>query len=156
MGVFAGQSNITGQQNTLLGYNADVRSGNLTNAAAIGANAKVSVSNAIVLGDTIQNTKVGIGTTYPQFPLDVKGIINIRGNGTLKFSHLTNPSYQNGQTDQVLTVNANGETVLAKVSKLDEVTELKAQVAELTKQLLELKQRMEQLERGGKLIVEKE
>ena len=114
IGYTAGYTNTTGQKNTLLGYKADVKSASLTNAAAIGANAFVSVSNAIVLGDSVAGTKVGIGLTAPQFPLDVKGIINIRGNGTLKFSHLTNPNLHQGGTDQFLTVNEQGETVLAR------------------------------------------
>ncbi|CAN5320112.1 hypothetical protein BH09BAC4_BH09BAC4_52000 [soil metagenome] len=57
---------------------------------------------------------VGIGTDSPQFPLDVRGNIRIQGNGTLKFSHLVNPKLRNGSTDQFLTVNEQGETVLAR------------------------------------------
>ena len=53
----------------------------------------------------------------------------------------------------MLTVDANGETVLAKVSKDEEVTELKAQVAELTRQLLELKQRMERMEKSNTVLI---
>lgn len=113
VGIRAGTTNTTGNSNTLLGNQANVTSANLTNAAAIGANALVAVSNAIVLGDSVAGTKVGIGLTAPQFPLDVKGIINIRGKGTLKFSHLTNPTLREGTTDQFLTVNEQGETVLA-------------------------------------------
>jgi len=45
-------SNITGSNNTLLGYNAGLLTGTLTNATAIGANAQVWQSNAIVLGGT--------------------------------------------------------------------------------------------------------
>jgi len=56
---------------------------------------------------------VGIGTDSPQFPLDVRGIINLRNRGTIKFSHLSNPNLHNGGTDQFLTVNEQGETVLA-------------------------------------------
>lgn len=114
IGSLAGLTNISGNNNTLLGGRANVKSGNLTNASAIGANALVSVSNALVLGDSVAGTKVGIGLTAPQFPLDVKGIINIRGNGTLKFSHLSNPALRQGTTDQFLTVNEQGETVLAR------------------------------------------
>ena len=106
-----------------------------------------------MLGDTTQKTKVGIGITAPQFPLDVRGIINIRGNGTLKFSHLSNPSYQNGFTEQVLTVDANGETVLAKqdTSKLDEVLkrmdQLERENAQMPKENTELRKRLDQVEK---------
>jgi hypothetical protein len=60
--------NVTGNNNTALGYNSgpDSASPNLTNATAIGANAVVSESNALVLGGTGTNAvKVGIGTATP-------------------------------------------------------------------------------------------
>ena len=41
--------------------------GNLVNATAIGANAVVSQSNALVLGDSV--VSVGIGTPAPSFKL---------------------------------------------------------------------------------------
>lgn len=110
----SGITNKTGSNNTLVGYYADVTSTSLTNAAAIGANARVAVSNAIVLGDPTATINVGIGTDSPQFPLDVRGIINLRNRGTIKFSHLNNPNLRNGSTDQFLTVDEQGETVLAR------------------------------------------
>lgn len=71
-------SNATGSFNTGLGYNANVGSGNLTNAAAIGAFALVGESNALVLGCSSGSClsgatppKVGIGTTAPFATLDV-------------------------------------------------------------------------------------
>ena len=45
-------SYITGSNNTMLGTNAGLLTGTLTNATAIGANAQVWQSNAIVLGGT--------------------------------------------------------------------------------------------------------
>ena len=69
--------NTTGKFNAGLGYNANLNSGNLTNATAIGANSLVSESNAIVLGCTFNCAPgtsqpfVGIGTTTPLAPLDV-------------------------------------------------------------------------------------
>jgi len=71
-GYYALYSNTTGSYNTALGYYADVSSGNLTNATAIGANAVVAASNSLVLGGTgAYAVKVGIGTTIPQGALDV-------------------------------------------------------------------------------------
>lgn len=61
-------NNVTGSYNSALGYAAgpDPNSPNLTNATAIGANAVVSESNALVLGGTGQNVvRVGIGTATP-------------------------------------------------------------------------------------------
>jgi trimeric autotransporter adhesin len=108
-----------GSFNVFLGAGADVAQRNgqylfLSRATAIGYNAKVSISNALVLGDSVAGTKVGIGVTAPMFALDVKGVINLRSGGTVKFSGLTNPNLRNGTTDQFLTVNADGETVLAR------------------------------------------
>jgi hypothetical protein len=59
--------NISGSNNTWIGYNSGPGTATqLTNSTAIGSNALVSVSNALVLGGTGQfAVKVGIGTTTP-------------------------------------------------------------------------------------------
>ena len=49
----------------------------LQRASAIGYNARVSVNDGLVLGDTTL-VKVGIGLSDPQYRLDVKGVFNIR------------------------------------------------------------------------------
>ena len=51
VGSYAGTSLISGTLNTALGYRSDI-SNNLTNATAIGANASVTSSNTIQLGNT--------------------------------------------------------------------------------------------------------
>jgi hypothetical protein len=52
---------------------------NLTNATAIGYQAQVTVSNALTLGGVGANAvKVGIGMHNPEYPLDVKGVVNMR------------------------------------------------------------------------------
>jgi trimeric autotransporter adhesin len=59
-------SNTTGSSNTALGYLADVGSGALTNSTVIGANAKVTTSNTIQLGNssiTTLNCKVALTVT---------------------------------------------------------------------------------------------
>ncbi len=66
--------NTTGTFNTALGYLADVTVANLTNATAIGANAKVSASNSLVLGSS---ANVGIGTSSPSAKLDVIGTFKL-------------------------------------------------------------------------------
>lgn len=72
-GFFSLANNITGSQNSAFGIGADVASGNLTNATAIGANAVVSASNSVVLGN---NANVGIGTSAPLSTLDVRSNSN--------------------------------------------------------------------------------
>jgi hypothetical protein len=81
VGFRAGDNVIAGNNNTLIGYQADILPTNLTNAAAIGANASVSVSSAMVLGGTGTNSiNVGIGTTAPSSKFDVvNGSITVRG-----------------------------------------------------------------------------
>ncbi len=89
MGGWAGgtidSSSITGSSNTAIGASSAFGTGTLTNATAIGANAEVAVSNAMVLGSingvngASANTNVGIGTTSPAYTLDVHGTGNFTG-----------------------------------------------------------------------------
>ena len=69
VGKDAFYDNTTGNNNTAIGYGADVLGGGLFNATAIGANALVGASNALVLGNA---ANVGIGTSTPVFQLHVK------------------------------------------------------------------------------------
>ncbi|MBD2704514.1 hypothetical protein IC229_27990 [Spirosoma sp. BT702] len=115
LGTNAGANIITGSYNTMLGYNTQPTSGTLQNAVTIGAYATVARSNAIILGNPGNTSMaVGIGTNNLQFPLDVRGIIRLQNSGTIKFTHLLNPHLRNGTTDQFLTVNEQGEIVLAR------------------------------------------
>lgn len=80
VGNGAGQTNgSSGSSNTLVGANADVGSGSLNNATAIGANAQVTQSNSVVLGSS--SAKVGIGTTAPKEKLEVSGNVYISDPG---------------------------------------------------------------------------
>ncbi len=69
VGNLAGNTNTTGSGNTFIGYNA-TGSAALTNATAIGANALVSASNALILGN---GANVGIGTSAPSTQLHTTG-----------------------------------------------------------------------------------
>ena len=68
---------MTTNNNTFVGANAVTSAGTLTNASAIGANAEVTVSNAMVLGSingvnsATADTFVGVGTTAPKTLLHV-------------------------------------------------------------------------------------
>ncbi len=86
VGYFAGVTadqgftgNVTGASDTFLGTYSATGSGNLSNATAIGANALVGESNALVLGSingvngATSSVNVGIGTTTPQATLEVNG-----------------------------------------------------------------------------------
>jgi trimeric autotransporter adhesin len=97
-------SALTGKNNTALGTGASFSTGSLTNASAIGANAVVGESNALVLGGIsgvrgqTASVNVGIGTTTPKSALDViaysvasgsalsgtDGVISTGGNGDPK------------------------------------------------------------------------
>ncbi|MGA8150995.1 MAG: hypothetical protein WB952_08605 [Terriglobales bacterium] len=76
----------TGSNNTFVGANSTPGTQtSLSNAAAIGANAQVTASNAMVLGSingvngATADTFVGIGTTAPTAKLDVHGTANFTG-----------------------------------------------------------------------------
>ena len=65
VGIYAGTSLISGTLNTAIGYKSDI-SDNLSNATAIGANATVTSSNTIQLGDsnvTLVNTSGVVSAT---------------------------------------------------------------------------------------------
>lgn len=78
-----GNANTTGSNNTFIGNRSGPgTSTQLNNATAIGANALVSQSNSMVLGDGTIN--VGIGTQTPTQALDVVGTVkatSLTGNG---------------------------------------------------------------------------
>ena len=75
----------------------------LERASAIGYNAKVSVSDGLVLGDT-SLVKVGIGLSNPQYRLDVKGVFNTR----VAYS---NPAYKINDRN-FLELDEQGEFIL--------------------------------------------
>jgi hypothetical protein len=70
---------MTGTNNTFIGIGTAISTGTVSNATAIGANADVAESNALVLGSingvngATASTNVGIGTTTPLAALDVAG-----------------------------------------------------------------------------------
>jgi hypothetical protein len=77
IGGQAGLSNTVGNSNTYVGEGADGTAA-LTNATAIGANARVTRDNSLVLGD---NVNVGIGTSSPNSKLQVAGTVESTAGG---------------------------------------------------------------------------
>ncbi|RYU97027.1 hypothetical protein [Emticicia agri] len=109
IGSLSGYNNLTGSNNVFLGANADgygADSSRLQRAVAIGYNAKVSINDAIVLGDTENSAiKVGIGVHNPQYKLDVKGVVNMR-------IALNSPALKlNG--NEFLATDSNGDFILS-------------------------------------------
>ena len=106
MGFFTGDENRTGMYNTLLGVEAEVGTGDLTNATALGAFAQVDQSNSLVLGSVAGvngasvSAKVGIGTTTPQAALDVTGAAVFRpvGAGSSRSTSIGSPNSETGIT----------------------------------------------------------
>jgi autotransporter adhesin len=82
VGYNSGQNISTGNQNTFIGVNSGTTAAfsALTNATALGANAVVEQSNALVLGSS--SVSVGIGTTTPDAKLQVVGNIRVGTSGT--------------------------------------------------------------------------
>src|SRR5581483_8559429 len=105
LGANSGTSNTTESSNTFLGFNTNGNSG-ISNATALGSNAKVTRSNSVVLGsltDSNGNTTdtfVGIGTTSPLTKLNVIEpdsnvfrVLRLEGSSTLGvWSELVNNS----------------------------------------------------------------
>ncbi|MTI39096.1 beta strand repeat-containing protein [Fulvivirga lutimaris] len=100
----SGTALTTGANNTLIGANSGVGTNSLTNATAIGYNAIVNTSNAMVLGGTGANAvNVGIGTTMPGYNLDLTAVIptialNSTGTGVNAASSIT---FNNADIGQV-------------------------------------------------------
>jgi len=103
VGHATGQSNTTESNNTFVGASSNGAAG-VTNATAIGANAVVTQSDSLVLGNAV---KVGVGISAPKEKLHVLGgniLIDSSGNGLI----LKSP---NGLTCANLTIDNAGALV---------------------------------------------
>jgi hypothetical protein len=100
VGPGAGSGNVDGTYNTCLGYNSNL-DGHLTNATAIGYNAKVEKSNSLILGGKGSfAVNVGIGLSSPLAPLHLA--VNGEGSGYYGLA-ITNIDYGSG--GKTLTIN---------------------------------------------------
>ncbi|MBI3943676.1 MAG: hypothetical protein HY326_11740 [Chloroflexi bacterium] len=96
-GGFNSFANLVGSNNTFIGYNAAPGAfGPFTNATAIGYNAVVSASNALVLGGLgVDAVKVGIGTGAPGTALHVVRSVNSSATGNNHVALVDNSSTGN-------------------------------------------------------------
>jgi hypothetical protein len=103
-----------------LGTNAAFSTGTLTNSTAIGANAEVAESNALVLGSingvnsATSSTNVGIGTTAPAYPLHIVSTgdqpIMVQSSSTSgTWLQLSNTSAGGNTWNIISTASGNGE-----------------------------------------------
>ncbi|WP_228724361.1 bZIP transcription factor [Spirosoma sp. KUDC1026] len=108
IGFETGRSNAGGINNTFIGFRADAGANGLQNATAIGNNARVTASNALVLGSGVN---VGIGNTAPTARLHItSGTANQSG---LRLENLTSGTTASINSSKFLTVDGSGNVVLA-------------------------------------------
>lgn len=108
LGTNAGVGNDFGYNNMAIGFEANVSSGELVNATALGYRAFAATSNSLVLGS---NANVGIGTSAPTAKLEV--VSGVSGRAGLKLSSLTSSFVPGSSSNKFLTVDANGNVILA-------------------------------------------
>jgi trimeric autotransporter adhesin len=131
---------------------------NLTNATAIGFQAQVSVPNALTLGGTGANAvKVGIGLHDPQYPLDVKGVVNMRISQNLPAIKINEKNFMGiGENDEFWVSNFKihyqnenqwSDKVFEKDYKLLRINELERYIKE-NKHLPNLPSAKEVVEKG--------
>ncbi len=108
---------ITGNNNTFLGTGTTLSTGSLSNASAIGANAEVGESNALILGSIngvngqTVTVKVGIGTATPDSNLSVNGSADKPGGGSWG-------TYSDGR---LKNLDGNFDSGLSRILKLHPV-----------------------------------
>lgn len=117
IGQYAGVESKN-DENVFIGYGADVTPAtpNITNAVAIGARARVSKSNSVILGGTgVSSVSVGIGNTAPTASLHITtGVTNSSG---LRLENLTSSSPATAFSQyKFLSVDGSGNVILASLN----------------------------------------
>jgi carbonic anhydrase/acetyltransferase-like protein (isoleucine patch superfamily) len=173
VGYRSGQYNTTGGNNTFLGNQAKTTSGStISNATAIGANAEVSVSNKIRLGDTnvsviegqvgftaasdrrlkeqISKTKYGLETLLKLVPVDYL----LKSNGLAQIGFIAQdlkplvPEAVNGTEGDIEKGETLGITYTTLIPILTKaIQEQQSQIDSQAKQIKILLQRIEVLEK---------
>ncbi len=107
IGFESGRANNGGNTNTFIGFHSDAGAASLVNATALGADARVNISNALILGN---NANVGIGNSAPGAKLEITS--GTGGNSGLRFTNLTSANTATGSSSKFLSVNNAGDVIL--------------------------------------------
>lgn len=111
VGYLSLNTNTTGSDNTALGSAADVSASGLTNATAIGANATVGSSNALVLGNSA-SVLIGRSTNVNNAKLSIK-------DGHIQVSQTTAPTIAvsaNAGVAATATLAAGSNDIIGKIT----------------------------------------
>ncbi len=111
VGYRAGATYANSNHNTYLGDSTDITTAGINNATAVGAGARVSQSNSVILGNSAAS--VGIGNTAPTNKLHVTGTDPLRLEGLQGIG-----SSGVSGTDSVLTTTASGVVKKVGVSSV--------------------------------------
>jgi energy-coupling factor transporter ATP-binding protein EcfA2 len=110
IGYSALSYNESGTLNTGLGYNSDLIAGVLTNATAIGANARADCSNCMVLGSVTNingataDVNVGIGVNSPNAKLSISSTGNELAGSATGNTLTTNAGFLSNAADSELSM----------------------------------------------------
>ncbi|MDD5770143.1 MAG: hypothetical protein PHE25_04180 [Candidatus Gracilibacteria bacterium] len=97
---------LNGSYNTFLGDSTTYTDSNITNSTAVGANVSLSNSNTVILGN---NANVGIGTSSPNYKLDVSG------TGNFTSIHITSGAGSGKVLMSDTSGNASWQTIVTAV-----------------------------------------
>lgn len=115
IGSGAGVAQTDYTQCTFLGRNADANAATLTNATAIGYNAKVAISNAMVLTDG--NCNVGIGTSSPSYGLHLGTAAGAFVPQIYLTDTVTAPAVPGVAGDAIFSVVAGAPTIISGMAQ---------------------------------------
>lgn len=109
--------NLTGSGNTCIGALADVTTGALTNATAIGYDSRVAASDSLVLGKI--GTKVGIGIITPGVELHVVGDFKLVNGSQGINKVLTSDANGLSTWQNIGAIVSDGWTLLGNAGTID-------------------------------------
>jgi hypothetical protein len=116
-GGYPGNS-FTGTNNIIIGSDASQTANDISNAIAIGKNAKISKSNTFILGGIGEDAvNVGVGTSDPSAKLHTIGSVRHEG-------------IENGEGNQ-LVIDADGNVKQSDINYKAEIDALKAEIQAL-------------------------